>query len=232
MAPRRLEWEGAFNVRDLGGLPAAGGRRTRRGALVRADSLDGLTAEGWRAAEAHGIRTVIDLRNDDERGGRSSPPAGIETLHLPLDATEDREFWDVWGSGPQFGTPLYYGPHLERFPERSAAVLGAIARARPGGVVFHCAGGRDRAGQVAMLVLALAGVSNEDIAADYALSDEGVSRRCAARGQPDQVPLLAAYLAEQGTSAGAIIERTLAGVDVEALAGSDAAALRARLLEP
>jgi protein-tyrosine phosphatase len=50
-------------------------------------------------------------------------------VHVPLDATEDREFWNVWAAGPQFGTPLYYGPHLERFPERSAAVLNAIARA-------------------------------------------------------------------------------------------------------
>ena len=231
MGSPRLEWEGAFNVRDLGGQPAAGGCRTRRGALVRADNLDALTAEGWRAAEAHGIRTVVDLRNDDERGDLSSRPEGIETLHLPLDGTEDREFWDVWENGPQFGTPLYYGPHLERFPERSAAVLSAIARARPGGVVFHCTGGRDRSGQIAMLVLALAGVPTEHIVADYALSDEGVSARCAARGEPDQVPLLAAYLAERGTNAGAIIERTLAGVDVEALAGPDAAALRARLLE-
>jgi protein-tyrosine phosphatase len=138
----------------------------------------------------------------------------------------------VWQNGPQFGTPLYYGPHLERFPERSAAVMRAIARARPGGVVFHCAGGRDRSGQIAMLVLALAGVPTADIVADYGLSDEGVSARCAARGEPDQVPMIAAYLAEQDTSAGAIIERTLAGVDAEALAGPDAAALRARLLEP
>ena len=44
---------------------------------------------------------------------------------------------------------------LPRFPERSAAVLSAIARAEPGGVVFHCGGGRDRAGQVTLLLLGL-----------------------------------------------------------------------------
>jgi hypothetical protein len=43
---RHLDWDGCFNVRDLGGLPAAGGRVTRRGAIVRADALDRLTLVG------------------------------------------------------------------------------------------------------------------------------------------------------------------------------------------
>jgi protein-tyrosine phosphatase len=49
------------------------------------------------------------------------PSAAITSLHLPLDNIEDRTFWDEWTSGWQFGTPLYYGPHIARFPERSAA---------------------------------------------------------------------------------------------------------------
>jgi hypothetical protein len=179
---------------------------------------------------------VIDLRNDDERGGDAAPrPRSIETLHLPLDASEDREFWDVWEHGPQFGTPLYYGPHLERFPERSAAALSAIARAAPGGVAFHCGGGRDRAGQVAMLVLALAGVAPEEIAADYALSTERLPARYAARGEDDQGPLLAGYLAEHGTTAAELIVATVEGLDVAArleLTSADAERLRRRLLDP
>ena len=63
-------------------------------------------------------------------------PSSVTTIHLPLDVSDDREFWDVWGSGPQFGTPLYYLPHLERFPDRSAAVISAIARAPAGAVAF------------------------------------------------------------------------------------------------
>jgi protein-tyrosine phosphatase len=151
-AELHLDWEGCFNVRDLGGLPTADGRETRRRALVRADSLDGLTASGWAALSAHGVRTVVDLRNDDELGPDAAPrPPAVTTIHIPLDVSEDHEFWEgVWGSGPQFATPLYCRPHLERFPGRSAAVLAAIADARPGGVVFHCAGARDRTGQVAM----------------------------------------------------------------------------------
>ena len=233
-----LDWPGVYNARDLGGLPAAGGRtRTRTGAIVRSDSLQALTADGWEALLAHGVRTVVDLRNPEERGPDAAPrPDTVTTLHVPLDGTEDREFWDVWQNGPQFGTPLYYGPHLRRVPERSAAAVAAIASAPPGGVAFHCEGGRDRAGQVALLVLALAGVPAAEIAADYELSDQRLKARFAARGAEDDGPRLAAYLAEQGTTAGRVIEDLLASLDVEAalraggLADGDVVALRERLV--
>jgi protein-tyrosine phosphatase len=217
---RLLRWDGCVNVRDLGGLPTVDGRETRRGALVRADAPDGLTAGGWAALERHGIRTIVDLRNDDERG---PPPqrTGIDVVHLPLDGVEDEEFWAEWASGPQFGTPLYYRPHLERFPERNAQVIAAIARARPGGVLIHCVGGRDRTGQVSMLVLALAGVRPEEIAADYCLSG---------RGEGDE------YLERRATSATEVLLALLGELDAEqylldaGLSDADLRSLRARLV--
>jgi protein-tyrosine phosphatase len=206
--------------RDLGGLRTSDGRMTRPGALVRARSLDHLTADGWSALRAHGVRTLIDLRNDGERTGAPAPD-GITALHLPLDGVADRAFWDEWAADWRFGTPVYYGPHLARFPERSVAVLAAIANARPGGVLFHCMGGRDRTGMIAMLVLALVGVSEEDIAADYELS---------AAGHPDAAAVVAG-LARAGTSARAEILRTLAALDLDALAPPDVrAALTARIV--
>jgi hypothetical protein len=217
MLDRHLDWSGTYNARDMGGLPTAGGGLTRRGAIVRSDSLQRLEAQGWEEVEAHRIGTVIDLRNENEIGADVSPrPGSIETVNIPLDVTEARDFWEVWGNGPQFATPLYYGPHLERFPDRSAEVVRAIARAGPGGVVFHCQGGRDRAGQVSMLVLALAGVEPAAIAADYALSDERLRPLYLSRGQEDEAPKIAAFLREQGTTATDLIVELLTAVDVEA----------------
>lgn len=235
---RHLDWEGCFNVRDLGGLRTADGRVTRWGRVVRADALDRLTEAGWAALSEYGVRTVIDLRNDDEvTGDAAQRPASVTTVRLPLDASEEREFWNVWESGPQFGTPLYYRPHIERFPERSAAAVAAIAQARPGGVAFHCGGGRDRAGQISMLVLALAGVAAEEIAADYALSASRLPARYAAQGEEPQEPVIEAYLAERGVTAPELIVSTLRDLDMGAalrrggLTGDDVEALRRRLLD-
>jgi protein tyrosine/serine phosphatase len=238
VSERHLDWDGCFNVRDLGGLPTRDGGVTRHGAVIRADALDELSAAGWEALVAHGVRTVVDLRNDDERarGDAAARPAVVTTVHVALDGSEDREFWDGWDSAPEFATPLYYRPHLDRFPERSVAALRAIARAAPGGVAFHCARGRDRSGQVAILLLALAGVTPEAIAADYALSGERLPALCAARGEDDDGAQLEAFLAQRGTTAQALVLALLADLDVEAhlraagLTEADVTALRDRLV--
>lgn len=225
MSIRRLKWEGCRNVRDLGGLPTVGGGRTRRGAIVRADCVAGLTKAGWAALAAYGVRTVIDLRNPDEHGSDvARRPAEVTTVHLPLDdalADEDR---DRWYSSPEYATPLYYRAHLERFPDRSARVITAISRARPGGVVFHCRWGRDRTGQIAMLLLALAGVAPEDVAAEYCISNDCLPDHDAAE-----------FLSARGTSAAEVIVTTLASLDVAGelrrggLADHDLARVRSRL---
>ena len=207
--------------RDLGGLRTTDGRTIRPGALVRARSLDDLSEDGWAVLYELGVRTLIDLRNEGERAAAPAPP-GITAVHLPLDAAHDREFWEEWASDWRFGTPVYYGPHLARFPERSLAVLTAIAYARPGGVLYHCMGGRDRTGMVTMLVLALVGVAPDDIAADYELS----AGLCAA------AETVSAGLRGAGTTARAELLRTLEALDLDSLVAADLrAALRARLLE-
>jgi protein-tyrosine phosphatase len=237
---RHLDWDGCFNVRDLGGIPAAGGRVVGRGALVRADSLEKLSSAGWQALHEHGVRTIVDLRNDDEREQDAAPrPPDLTTLHLPLDNIEAEDFWKgKWATGPQFGTPLYYRAHILRFPERSARVLAAIANAEPGGVVVHCVGGRDRTGQTAMLALSLAGVAPAEIVADYELSDPRLAGLWEALGEENPTPAIEAFLTEHGTTAGEIIEATLSSIDLEAtlrdggLAAEDITTLRKRLLEP
>jgi protein-tyrosine phosphatase len=228
MTNRHLEWDGCRNVRDLGGLPTADGGRIRPGALVRADSLQRLTASGWAALEAHGVRTVIDLRNDDEVGEDDAPrPPGITTVRIPLDGLEDTEFWSEWLHRPEFGTAHYYGPWLERFPDRAARVLAAIAHAQPGGVAVHCVGGRDRTGLVTMLVLAFAGVPPALVTEDYALSDERIPL----------LPELAAFYGKLGTTPAGVFAGVLDGFDAEAylrdagLGVGDLAALRARVVE-
>ena len=202
---RDLHWGGCTNARDLGGLPTADGRVTRRGALVRSDTPDRLTRAGWEALRAHGVRTIIDLRNDDERDWRSTPD-GIDVIHISLDRLdEDPDFWVDWMNGPQFGTPLYYRPFMERFPDRIEEVLDAIERARPGGVLFHCVGGRDRTGLVTIAALVVAGVAPELIADDYELAAE----RAHAHD-----PVLDEFLAERGTSARELVIDLVAGLDL------------------
>ena len=208
-----------MNARDLGGLPTVDGGVTRRGALIRSEAVDRLSPAGWHALREHGVGTIIDLREDDERSALDDSAAqrdGVETIHIPLDRiADDPEFWEDWMHGPQFGTPLYYGPFVERFPERIEHVLDAIERARPGGVLLHCVGGRDRTGLVAIAALAAVGVAPEAIADDYQLGAERAHT---------YEPVLEEYLAERGTSARELVLELAARLDL------DRPALRARLV--
>ena len=67
---REVQLEGAFNIRDLGGLPVGRRERTTSGLVYRADSLDSLT-DGDRATLFGdlGIGTILDLRTPEEAGG-------------------------------------------------------------------------------------------------------------------------------------------------------------------
>ncbi|MFD0268938.1 tyrosine-protein phosphatase [Streptomyces sp. NPDC127106] len=193
---RFLDWEGCFNVRELGGLG-----EVVQGRAVRADALDRLTARGWTALADHGVRTVVDLRNDGEAEADRAPrPAGLKTVRIPLDGIEDREFWDVWWGRPGFGTPAYFRPFLSRFPERVAAVAEAVADAPPGGVAFHCGLGRDRTGIIALVLLRLMGASPEEIAHDHGLSEPRVGALYAARGRPYDSIEIEEYVAGLGTT--------------------------------
>jgi protein-tyrosine phosphatase len=186
LQPRDLVWDGCLNVRDLGGLPTRDGGETRSGAVVRADSVRQLSDEGWQALVDHGVSTVIDLRGDHERA--DDPPAElpVDVVHVPFLEAGEAEWEEI---GPELEAVAEAAPDvatatrdvylifLERFRPNVAASVRAVATASEGAVVVHCAGGKDRTGLLAAFLLHLAGVDDEDIAADYALSEERLRPR-------------------------------------------------------
>ena len=159
------------NARDLGGLPTADGRRIRHGALVRADSPHRLSAAGWDALWNAGVRTVIDLRHGREREefvDAAPRPDGVTSLWCQLEDPDDAEFIKKWWA--QLLGPFYYRDAVERYDHQLVRLVRAVVGAPDGSVLFHCMLGRDRTGLAALVLLALAGVPAETIAADHALS--------------------------------------------------------------
>jgi protein tyrosine/serine phosphatase len=186
LQPRDLVWEGCLNVRDLGGLPTRDGHETRFGAIVRADSVRQLSDEGWRALVDHGVRTVVDLRGEHEL--LEDPPAElpVDVTHVPFMEADEAELQEMRqdldaavAAAPDVATATrdVYLIFLERFRSNVVEALRAVARAAEGGIVIHCVGGKDRTGLLSAFLLHLAEVPEEDIAADYALSEERLRPR-------------------------------------------------------
>jgi protein-tyrosine phosphatase len=231
---RTLVADGLFNGRDLGGLPVRGGGTTPRGRVFRSEGVDRLTADGWAALHDAGIRTVVDLRAPSETAKDTRVrPEWLTTVvvdHDGLDAAPS--FWQAYWETGLVGTPLYYGPHLEELPERTGEALRAIAHADSGGVLFHCAGGRDRTGIVALALLTIAGVEPEAIVADYLVTVGNAPALLASIGVPSNEGKIEALCAEHGTTVAGAFRAALDGFDVDrfversGLAADDLEALR------
>lgn len=161
--PATLSWEGAFNVRDLGGFETANGR-TRAATLVRSGHLAWLTDRGRRELLASGVRTIVDLRVPAERDREPTPDLpGIDFRLLPL--IPPAGTGAVASSLPD-AAAVYRYVITER-AAAVAAVITAIAEAAPGAVLFHCQAGKDRTGILAAVILSLAGASRDAIVDDY-----------------------------------------------------------------
>ncbi|HEY3002486.1 MAG TPA: tyrosine-protein phosphatase [Kribbellaceae bacterium] len=164
-----LDWPGLLNARDLGGLPVSGGGSIRERALVRSDAHSNLTPDGLAALRSYGVSRVLDLRGPAEIAVKPSPLAGDACyLNLPVQDPSDPEEGSL--------IELYVGM-LERRPDLFATAVAAIAEAPAGTVAVHCAAGKDRTGLVVALALSLAGVPDEAIGADYALTEARLSHR-------------------------------------------------------
>lgn len=223
---RILNWEGCNNVRDLGGMDASNGSKTRWGAIVRGDHPARLTENGWSMLYEHGIRTIVSLRTygfDEKDHPVVIPPhPDIQVVSVEIEDVTNKEFVQKWATTDLWGTPLYWTDALNLWAHRHAAALKAIAQAQPGGVFFHCIRGYDRTGIIAFLTLALAGVSLKDITVDYELSVDSVRDR---------------LLAERNTNAYEVLQKTLDGIHLEnyllegGMTKNDIIALRARFLE-
>ncbi|GAB2653121.1 tyrosine-protein phosphatase [Kribbella swartbergensis] len=156
-------------------MPTGDGGRIREGVLIRADSLQFLSPEGVEAVRRAGVSRILDLRGDGEVSAWptafTGDPLGVrQSLQDPAD--------------PDHGQATIVEActwMLDRRPELFAAAVKAIADAPDGAVVVHCHGGKDRTGMVVALALSVAGVPEEEIVADYFLTQQR----------------LAAWLAEQ-----------------------------------
>jgi protein-tyrosine phosphatase len=179
---RDLAWDGLLNARDLGGHPTEDGGETRWGSIIRADSVRQLSEEGWRAVVDYGVRTIVDLRSEEELA--ADPPAElpVDAVHVSFfddrpEVFEQVEEASAGAATHAEATREVYLIFLEHFRKNVAAAVRAIAHAPDGAVVVHCHGGKDRTGLVSAFLLRLAGVPIEEIATDYSLSEERLRTR-------------------------------------------------------
>lgn len=171
----RLPLEGAHNVRELGGYPAADGRPLCFHRFLRADSLSYLTADDAAFLQGYGLRTIIDLRGIGE--AERDPDVridGVSYHHIPLfdvniaDSAQNTELNALDAEG-------VYELVLTNL-KAVGDCLRTIAAADEGCILFHCSAGKDRTGILAYILMALAGCDRWDCVAAYIPSRVNIMR--------------------------------------------------------
>jgi protein tyrosine/serine phosphatase len=166
---RWLELDGAYNVRDLGGLPTLDGRMVRTGRLFRGDSLDGCSARDVELLRDRvGIRRTIDMRHKIREHG----PLGPSVARLPIPLGQQLQIFDAVVSDlSNNGVITLYLEYLTAARMQTSLIIRTIAAHCHEPLLFHCTSGKDRTGVVAALIQLLLGVAEELVVEDYALTD-------------------------------------------------------------
>lgn len=167
---RHLPFEQWFNVRDIGGYAAAG-RAVAWRRYYRAGAPSRLTAADIERARALGVRTVLDLRRDDEAERdetRAEDVLAAANHRIPVVRTADA--LDAYVSGPGITAERYLA-YLEVGGEAFRTVFALLGDPASYPVVVHCSAGKDRTGVVSAMALELLGVPRQTIEVDYAMTN-------------------------------------------------------------
>jgi protein-tyrosine phosphatase len=175
---RVLALEGATNFRDLGGYLGHGGRAVRWRRLFRSEHLAALTAQDRATLQAAGISRAYDFRGEAERASAAYQWPGLSNHHLSIEPTVVQRLRESAAAGHAL-TPelvaelmkdLYRG--LVTTQSHHFATLFEALLQTDSPLVFHCTAGKDRTGVAAALILLALGVSREDVARDYLLTND------------------------------------------------------------
>jgi protein-tyrosine phosphatase len=145
---------------------------------TRSDSLGKLAGQDTCRFAALGIRTVIDLRYPWELadGGRVPASAGLAYYNCSIEHRPCDQSQLSGAADPvRFLADRYAEVASDGAAEISQA-LRVISGAGRSPLVIHCASGKDRTGVLAALVLALLGAPDDDVVADYALTELATDR--------------------------------------------------------
>lgn len=182
-SPPFYEIEGLINVRSLP-MPNPVSTQSKRGLILRSGESNGMTDDGKRQLLDLGIKRVFDLRSLKEVQRLSKEEIfiipGVEIVSVPA---------LVIAKGDQMGTTFQRfecgtdAPFMESYSdilnEGTASFRTIFEFLRDhlssgDGCLIHCTAGKDRTGVASMLILNLIGLSDEEIARDYALTRIGL----------------------------------------------------------
>jgi protein-tyrosine phosphatase len=181
VSDRRVPLKGSVNFRDLGGYETSDGRRVKWGQVFRSDNLGRLTDRDVSFVQRMGIRTVCDFRTPAEVNklpDRFPQKKRDNYLHLPIQHGEfdpAGTFERIKNGDTEWMTEEFmitgYLKNIDDFAPVWSRFFNTLGDGSKRPLVFHCTGGKDRAGVCAALTLLTLGVPEETVIDDHGRSN-------------------------------------------------------------
>lgn len=173
-----------LNFRELGGYRTQDGRHVKENVFFRSARLDHLNTNELRAIKKLGIKTIVDLRSEEEVNKHPDPVmSGIS--YYKMSALKDEKGEDINYSPSSIlkkalrqrdkniaQATLEHFYALMIFNNGTFTKLMNMLKEEHTPILFHCTAGKDRTGIASILILLLLGVSEESIRKDYLLTNK------------------------------------------------------------
>jgi protein tyrosine/serine phosphatase len=178
---RHIPFEAIENFRDFGGY-AAGQKRLKQGLLYRSASQARATDADLERLAALGLSVIVDLRRSNEREREPSRRwNGFAARVIENDIGQDTaDEWTTFIQSSDLTAASFHNymmdyyrhlPFQRRHVDLYTRYFHALAESE-GPILVHCAAGKDRTGIICALTHHLAGVHDDDIQADYLLTND------------------------------------------------------------
>lgn len=188
----RIALQKLYNTRDLGGMETMDGRRIKKNLIIRSGQLHDASEEDLETLQSRGVNQIIDLRTAQEMEEKPDPGLeGAEHIWLPIlsDMTQGitREEQAEFSSVHEMFAKMAEDPSAiikymtltyqqfvtdEHALAQYARFLNLVLENESGATLWHCAGGKDRAGFATVLILECLGVDRDVIMEDYLFTNE------------------------------------------------------------
>ncbi|MCD7938373.1 MAG: tyrosine-protein phosphatase [Tannerellaceae bacterium] len=183
LGSRYVPMDEVDNLRDLGGYPSSGEYMTRWGKVYRSGDLYGMTVLDSIRMSNLGIRTIIDLRTEEEVFQAPVSYTGANVIHIPVSNGNYQDIHNKLinkrarkGDGMLFMQDLYL-QYITENNTQFAKALEVFLDKDNYPILFNCTYGKDRAGFLAAMLLSALDVPEETIYRDYTLSNQYINIR-------------------------------------------------------
>lgn len=178
--PSVLPLKGGINFRDLGGKKLSNGNKIKSGVLFRSGALDSLTEHDLSVVQSKNIYQILDYRDFAEI--EIKPDLvwdGARYVHSPANPIAKEVSAALDQLTPElldaFDPKVFMNRLYELLPLNNPAyhqLVSMLKQPEKGGIVQHCAVGKDRTGVGSALVLFALGADLDTVMEDYLLTNK------------------------------------------------------------